>query len=326
MKERFYRAVRQPVGKLRQELPGPSRILVFYRDPFSEEYRACWPLNDVPELSAVAQKVIATCAKRQRTVALHDAEVDPLTVGMGGAEFRSALAVPILDSSSTPIGILYAENSEPGVFGREQKMMTERLARAVSPKLPVWSPLPTPEQRGSAEPPPIDIRMVGLIGALSIFFLVSWAFSLRERSRQPPPPPPVQKLIDERPRAERAMGAFVNLLRMRNYEQAWRLLHPDLQERVELERFVQASYTWFADPGNSWDFGHRSLRTESRGEREAIFRLDPHQDLEGRPWRWVARPFPEEGTAGEVADEPASEPPWRIVSLEGGPYHGLVEP
>jgi hypothetical protein len=316
LKNRFYKIVRQPVGKLRQDLANGTRLLVFYLEPFSEELRACWPLNDVPDLSDVAGKVIGACAKRLRPVMIHDVKVDPLTGGSGEARFGSALVVPLLDESNNMVGILYADHPEVGAFTKQHRMVMERLARSLTPKLPIWSPNPVKEMAEQEKLPAFDYRWAAAAGSLVLFF---WSFGPFLWARKPPSRRPLtstQAVRDERPPATRTMASFIKLLQLRQFEQAYQMMHPELQALTSEADFVQQASQWFADEGNVWGFNRREMRLDKESESQASFRLEPTQELgEEASWRWAVSLYQPEAQGEET---PQAE--WRVNRLRGGPF------
>lgn len=316
MKNRFYKVVRQPVGKLRQDLADGTRLLVFYLEPFSEELRACWPLNDVPDLSDVASKVIGACAKRLRPVMIHDVKVDPLTGGSGEARFSSALAVPLLDESNNMVGILYADHPEVGAFTKQHRLVMERLARSLTPKLPIWSPNPIKEMGEQEKTPAFDYRWAAAAGLLVVFFLVFWTISLGQKTAKPTPLATTQAIKDERPPATRTMASFISLLQLRQFEQAYKMVHPELQAALSEADFVQQTSQWFAHEGNVWGFNRREMRVDKESESQASFRLEPTKELGEEPsWQWEVSLYQPEAQGEET---PQAE--WRVNRLRGGPF------
>ncbi len=201
----------------------------------------------------------------------------------------------------------------------------ERIARSVTPKLPVWSPALAKEQAGLAKPPSqLDPRMFAVAGGLVIFFGVSWMFSLVVKNQPPAPAVATTPIVDERPPAMRSMASFVNLLRIRQFPQAYSLLHPDLQDRVSEEDFLAQAYAWFGDEANAWEYNQRTLAAESIDEQGASFYLQPSEEFEEgeRVWTWrmvLVESEPDGNSEGEAVRQ------WRLTEFRGGPFDKLFE-
>ncbi len=302
MKKRVYRIVRNAVGEFRRELDKGTRLLVFIVEPFSGELQVCWPVSDVPSLSAAAQEVVKTCLKRERSVVIHS-HADPLMQALSGVDFEAALAVPMLDCDRNVVGIIYSDSPQPSAFSNQQRLHLEQTARGWTQALPTLgqkNEAPSPEPPAASQ----NFRIALAVTLISVVFFGVWLFAPEDRPTPPQADPsaaPTAWVEDP----SSVVSSFDQLLLLREYEQAWALLDPELQQQWPVDAFKKAVQDWLGDSAHHWDLSRRSVRMgEVTGATASVY-LDPAEGMDDLlPWEW---------TLQRVGDQ------WRISQLPGGP-------
>lgn len=282
MKEHIYELVRHPAGRLRQTLSGGTRVLIFFIEPFSGNVEICWPLNNLPEISKPTATLVQNCLKRQRSILVHDAKVDPLIGSVPGADFSSALCVPLFDQVENPMGVLYADTQAPGELDKNKRLDFEKFARTLAPRIPKWTvaDIGPQEEEGKAAPP--DYRgPLALLGILAIFCFL-WLSAL---DTSPPKDVPVASQVEEKTPRD-TVKTYLGLLHLRQLEHAWDLLTPSLQSRMPSAQFTELNQDWFSQNSNKEDFQRRQLRAGPITGDSAVVYLEPGPDVRADTWTY----------------------------------------
>lgn len=299
VKDRIYKLVQHAAGRWRQSLDSQTRLLIFFLEPFSGQVEICWPLNNLPTLSEPTSALVQNCFKRQRSIVVHDSAVDPLIGQVSGADFRSAVAVPLFDKANTMMGVVYLDSPVVGALDKEQRLQTERFARGLSERIPPWTPSESVSAAPIELPRGFDVRLLAGVGALLCFFTVAWLMA-----PEPPKPAPVASSTPILKKPDEVARSFLGLLEFREFQQAWYLLNDTLQTDLPQEAFVEQMRGYLKDERHRWDFQRRKLRAGKVGATTAEYYLDPDQSLsEHPPWKLTL--------------EYTNREEWRLSGIEG---------
>lgn len=287
MKTRIYKIVEHSAARVRKTLDREKRFLIFFLEPFSGEIQVCWPLNNTPELSPPAILAVQTCFKRQRSVEIHDAEVDPLTGSMKGADFRSALCVPLFDQVDNPMGVIYLDSKTVGDLDREDRRVIELFSRKISPRIPKWT-VPDLAQ-GHQDPDPTNSRpptaLIALIAACALLIL-AWVLAPATPGEKRAALERAKPSVKAQKSPQDTLKTFRVLLGLREYGQAWRLLSPELQSKLTEESFSTKVGEWMSVEKNRWDFQHREIPSASIQGNSATVYLEPGKGMEDQE-TWI---------------------------------------
>lgn len=304
MKDRIYKLVRNSAGMFRRSLSQDARLLIFFLEPFSGEVEVCWPLNNVPELTEPTQVLVRSCLKRERSVLVHDSKVDPLIGSVEGADFRSALCVPLLDKVGNPMGVIYTDAEEVGSLGKQERLEMERLARTLSRRIPKWTKADIGPKKTEEEESRFNPKAVLLVACLLLFFCLAWVFApatpgeKRAAQATASPTPEREKIPED------TVRAFATLIRLREYSQAYNLLSEQLQSRLTQEEFKSQVAGWMADETNRWRYQRREIRkAEVTGDLADVKMAPGPEDDSVELWTYGLRK-----ENGE----------WRLLSFQGG--------
>jgi hypothetical protein len=301
MKERVYKNVRQPAGMLRQNLLANARLFILIVEPFEGSLVACWPRTDLPQLSNASEELLRVCLKRERSILIHSS-ADPLVHSLGQRDFESALCVPLLDSDGNAVGVIYADHTGPGAFSNTERLLAERMARDLTAKLPRKG-APLPQQ--DAPEPPSGSRPALVACALLGVFLVFWLLAPGDQRSRPPQPQGVAQPQSWTSDPAAVVSSLLQLLSLRELDQARKLLDPDLQKAISGPDFQSRINDFLADQARRWDLSRRTVRKGSITPTEATCYLDPDPALDdAEPWQW---------TLSRVDRQ------WRISAMSAGP-------
>ena len=210
---------------------------------------------------------------------VHDSQVDPLIGSVKGADFRSALCVPLFDKANNMMGVIYLDSPVVGKLDKEERLEVERLSRDLSSKIPPWTPAEIAPPKPAEQSRVIDPRMLVALFALICFFAMSWLLApntpgeKRAASGLATPSEAVEK------KAVDTVRSFVQMITLRQYPQAWNLLDPTLQAELPRDKFEELIQTWMSDADNRWDLQRREFREGTSASEPAVVHLDPGEEL-----------------------------------------------
>lgn len=306
MRASVHRLIQHTANRLRKSIDRDRRLLIFFLGPFSKEMEVCWPLENVPELSNPTMRLVEMCFKRERSITVFDAKVDPLIGTVEGADFRSAQCVPLFDKDKNPMGVIYIDGQEVGLFDKASQLETERVSRSLSARVPSWSDA---SKEIDAEPPEqSQFSLNGLLvtgGILSAFVLM-WLFAPATPGETRPPVVPLKAKVKQHD-PDTTVNTLLMLLNLGRIEEVYALFVPEFQKKTDYEEFYKKTRQWLSEDGNRWQLPRRKVRLGSRDDDKAVVYIDPPQELRDKMQMWSVR-LQYDGDR------------WLISEVRGGPF------
>ncbi|MCA9796631.1 MAG: hypothetical protein KC910_32705, partial [Candidatus Eremiobacteraeota bacterium] len=228
---------------------------------------------------------------------------DPVLASVDNSDLASALCVPIQNAEQGLVGWLYADDPRPEAFTVSDRVQWESYGRELGRSLRQAEPVaPVSQTQTSAPPPP---AVLAAVAGLFLLLLLGWG--LTHRSNNAPVDQPTAAVTVPGAEAVEVARSFHQLLRLREFHQAWELLSERLQEKMPEDRFRQGMSEWLANETNRWELQYRKVASsETRDDRIKVV-VEPGPDVrEAKTWTWTMV---------------ATEQGWRLDWMDG-PLNG----
>lgn len=275
------------LGKEIQEaLPDGVAAFLFVQYSESVPLAEIWRSDGAAAgLSGDSKRLLGVCAKRQRSVLVHDAEKDILMKGIKVRTFSSALCVPVLSEDKLFLGSLLALSEEAGAFLKEHRFVLERLSRELTPVLIGSRSLPDREtERGSSSFAFLFSRAALAVFGCALLFLGMWAMAPEPKKKEVRPVVPVEAVDD---RAMAACRDFLQKLRDADYDEAWNAFAPELKSRWSRADFADAFEEW-AKAGKNQDIlgGRKVSKMQTHLGTAQVSLLESPVEGDKGVWDW----------------------------------------
>lgn len=227
-----------------------------------------------------------------------------------GQVARSALCVPILGEGDTVVGLLYGESSQPGIFSHKHRAdmlafgrkLGQSVSEVLQPAADEARPAAAAPSPGPSEPNPWKAGLALPVGFLILALL--WPFVVGGLTSKPEPRPVTQTATPlPEPDPAITVRSFLLLVQFEKFEEAYRLLAPELKARLPLEAFRSQAASWLQEETNRADLPYRRAVAQEQNKESAVVRIEPGGQG-GSTWVW---------TLNRVDRD------WLIVRPEGGP-------
>ena len=272
--------------RLKELLPESveSYLLVQYSD--SLPTKEVWRSDDTTSgVSGDGKRLLGVCAKRQRTVIVHDAEKDTLMRGIKVRSFSSALCVPIFSEDKTLLGTLLLVSKSVGTFTKDHRYAVERFSRDYSAPLESIRATPKRDDSNDNKPPATFTNPFMLAGAILVVVVFGlWMGAPVEKLRYIETEARiVQVNTESRDRAT----SFLGFLREGDHNAAWESLSPELQSRWPQTEFDSQMANWSEFSTHQEALEARTISTFKRNGRKAqvVLRESRVQNDNGI-WSW----------------------------------------
>jgi hypothetical protein len=264
-----------------------TRISVYSRPLNTSPLEEYWCKGQLGQILGMdGERVVGTLEKWKRTILIEDAEADKLLQGIERRQFRSCLAVPILDETRHVKGLFYLTASEPNVFNTHGRFACEKLAKKAAPILAQMHQSGDDGELPTSGPFDFLFSHKLLLAVVALVILGGFAIfsSPTEQVTEP-----AGNSQSSRVGPKEVSKDFLQHLRVGEFNQAWALLTPDLQKSWSREQFQSSLQAWADSEAHQLVLLNRNIagvKIEDDGLATVVLFGTSMDGDDGAQWDW----------------------------------------